>query len=85
MAARKFAISMPAEVMKLIDGAAADRGITRSRFIADVLRKAAQARSDAAITRQLNAVFADDESVDREQRSTARALQRAGTTRGTEW
>ena len=84
MAAKKFAISVPAEVMDEVDRAAADRKITRSRFIADVLKQAARARSDAEITRRLNEVFAD-RAADAEQRATARALQRAGKSVGTAW
>lgn len=73
MGARKFAISIPEEVMEQIDEAAARRGITRSRFISDVLRTAARARTDAEITRRLDEVFSDPE-VAREQRRTSRAF-----------
>lgn len=84
MPARKFAISIPEDVMKQVDRAAASRGVTRSRFIAEVLRRAAQARSDAEITRQLDRVFADT-AMSREQRRRARALQSAKPRAGTEW
>jgi len=84
MAARKFAISMPEDVMEQIDRAAADRGITRSRFIAEVLKKTARARTDAEITRRLNDVFSDEETTS-EQRKTARDFQRVASSVGTEW
>ena len=84
MAARKFAISMPEDVMEQIDRAAADRGITRSRFIAEVLKKTARARTDAEITRRLNGVFSDEEATS-EQRKTARDFQRVASSVGTEW
>ncbi|HEX4475853.1 MAG TPA: ribbon-helix-helix protein, CopG family [Polyangiaceae bacterium] len=71
MGVHKFAISIPVEVMEQIDEAAARRGVTRSRFISDVLRQAARARSDAEITRRLDEVFSDPE-VTREQRRTSR-------------
>jgi hypothetical protein len=73
MAAHKFAISVPEEVMAQIDEAAQRRGVTRSRFITDVLRRAARARSDAEITRRLDEIFSDPE-VAREQRRVNRSL-----------
>src|SRR5262249_7344866 len=57
MAAKKFAISVPEDVMAEIDRAAASRGVTRSRFIAQILALAARQRRDRAITRALDRVF----------------------------
>ena len=73
MAVHKFAISVPEEVMEQIDEAAERRGVTRSRFITDVLRKVARARTDAEITRRLDEVFAAPH-VAAEQRRTSRAF-----------
>ena len=84
MAARKFAISVPEQVMGEVDEAAAERGWTRSRFISHVLRIAARAQSDAAITRKVNALFADPELA-REQRETAEAFAKVRTSAGTKW
>ncbi len=84
MAVKKFAISVPEDVMEQVDHAAAARGISRSRFIADVLRKSARARTDAEVTRRLNELFAD-EAVAAEQRDTATTLQGAASSSGTEW
>lgn len=84
MAVTKFAISVPQEVMKEVDRAAAARGVTRSRFVSDLLRKAARARTDAEITRQLDELFSD-ESLAAEQRETAEALGDAGIDTDTEW
>jgi len=74
MAARKFAISIPEEVMAQVDRAAGERGLTRSRFIAIVLARTARARSDAAISRRIDEVLADPE-IAAEQRSTAAAYR----------
>ena len=84
MAARKFAISVAQEVMEQVDSAAKRRGVTRSRFISDVLRRVARARSDAEITRRLNALFADL-AITEEQRETAEAYRIARHPSGTEW
>jgi metal-responsive CopG/Arc/MetJ family transcriptional regulator len=71
MAVHKLAISVPKDVIAEVDRAAKRLGVTRSRFISDVLRKVARARTDAEITRRLDAVFGDPE-VAAEQRRTNR-------------
>lgn len=84
MAARKFAISVPENVMRQVDRAARRRGMTRSGFIAEVLARVARARTDFEISRRVDAFFADPE-IAREQVETARAFRRAAATAGTEW
>ncbi|RMH38346.1 MAG: hypothetical protein D6689_19800 [Deltaproteobacteria bacterium] len=84
MAVKKIAISVPEDVLAQVDRAAAQLGVPRSRFISDVLRRVASARSDAEIRRRVNAVFADPE-VAREQRDTARAASRAVRASEAEW
>jgi hypothetical protein len=84
MAAKKFAISIPEDVMREVDRAARGAGVTRSRFIAGVLRRVARARSDADITRRVDALFADA-ALAREQAGTAAALRARGSPAGTEW
>ncbi|MBX3274153.1 MAG: ribbon-helix-helix protein, CopG family [Sandaracinaceae bacterium] len=84
MPVKKIAISVPEDVARQVDEAAAARGVTRSRFITDVLRTAARARTDAEITRRLDELFAD-ETVTREQRETARDYQQAAPKDGTQW
>jgi hypothetical protein len=55
MAFKKIAISKPEDVVKAVDRAAAHQRTTRSPYIADGLRRVARARSDAEITRRINA------------------------------
>lgn len=69
---------MPADLLAGVDAAARERGESRSRFIARVLRTAVRARRDAEITRKLDELFADTTLRD-EQRREAAALDRAGT------
>ncbi len=83
MGAHKFAISVPEEVMARVDEAAERRGVTRSRFITDVLRKVARAQTDADITRRLDEVFGKSD-VAREQRRMSRELLTARADDG-EW
>lgn len=56
---KKIAISVPEAVLSEVDRAAKRRGVTRSRFISEVLAKVAAARSDAEIRRRVNAIFSD--------------------------
>ena len=84
MAARKFAISIPEDVMTHVDQAARRRGVTRSRFIAQVLSHVASARRDAEISDAVDAFFADPAMV-REQAATARAFRKVAVRAGTEW
>jgi hypothetical protein len=84
MPVRKIAISVPEDVLLQVDRAAKSRGMTRSRFISQALRRIAGARRDAEITRRIDELFSDPE-IAREQVDTARAFQRARSPRGTEW
>jgi metal-responsive CopG/Arc/MetJ family transcriptional regulator len=83
MGVHKFAISVPEEVMARVDEAAQRRGVTRSRFITDVLRKVARAQRDADITRRLDELFGRPD-VAREQRRSSRELVTARVDDG-EW
>lgn len=84
MAVRKIAISIPEDVVRAVDHAAARRRTTRSAYIADVLRRVAHARSDAEITRRINAVVADA-TVAREQKDTAAAFNARRRRDGWKW
>jgi metal-responsive CopG/Arc/MetJ family transcriptional regulator len=84
MRATKFGISIPTEVMKAVDRAARERGITRSRFIAEVLRRVARAKRDDEISRRIDEVLSDP-ALRRDQRSMAADYRRIQPRRGTEW
>ncbi len=78
MASSKIAITVPENVLSEVDAAAEARGETRSGFISRVLRTALKARRDAAITRRLNELFADEGVVASQDRIT-REMDSAGT------
>ena len=71
MALRKTAIAIPEDVMDGVDEAAHERGWSRSRFITEVLRRALRARRDAAITRQLDELFAEPAVADHQRHEAA--------------
>jgi hypothetical protein len=80
----RFAVCVPAEVMRLVDLAAEERGITRSRFISELLRRVASARSDQDISRQVDEALSDA-GLAGEQRATSAAYGRIRPRSGTEW
>jgi len=84
MAVRKFAISVAEEVMEQVDRAAARRQMTRSGFVAHVLREIARARSDAETTKRINRIMADPELA-AEQKETADAFGALASRRGARW
>lgn len=84
MAVRKIAISVPEDVMEVVDRAAARRHTTRSAYISEILRRVASARTDAEITRRIDAVFSDRD-VARAQVETAAAFATAEPGAGWEW
>lgn len=84
MATKKFAISVPEDVMDEVSRAAAQQGVSRSAYIVQVLRRLAGAQKDAEISRRINALF-DDPAIAAEQAQTARAFRRSSGSPGTEW
>lgn len=77
MAHRKTAIALPEEILEAVDRAAAERGISRSRFISEILKIALRARRDAKITRQLDALFAEEELANAQRREAEELQQHA--------
>lgn len=84
MKAKKIAISVPADVIDEVDGAAKRRRVTRSAFITDILRRVARAKRDADITKQISDFFSDSE-IAAEQSRTARDYRAVSSGIGTEW
>lgn len=77
MPLRKTAIALPEDLLDAVDRAAAARRQSRNHFITRVLRAAVRAGRDAAITRRLDELFAD-EAVAAAQRADAATLDAAG-------
>ncbi len=78
MASAKIAITVPEDVLSEVDAAARLRGETRSGFISRILKTALKARRDAAVTRRLNELFAEESVVATQERIT-REMDSAGT------
>ena len=81
---KRVTVWLPDETVAALHGAAAARGVSRSRFVVNALRAAAWTRSDEGIALRVDRLMADPRLA-KEQRCTARAFQRGGSRRGTEW
>ena len=75
---RKTAIALPADLLSDVDRAAHELGESRSRYITRILRLAVRARRHAAVTRRLDALFADP-ALAAEQRRSAEQLDAVGS------
>ncbi len=82
MRAAKFAISIPAETMTQVDRAAKRLGLTRSRYIANILARVAKHERDTAVSKQVDAALAELEEQDL---GTVAHLSKARRREGTEW
>jgi metal-responsive CopG/Arc/MetJ family transcriptional regulator len=80
MALRKTAVALPDELLAAIDHAASERGESRNRFVTEVLQRAVRARRDADVTRRLDALFADTDVKEAQNRQAAEL-----DASGTEW
>ena len=78
MSLRKTAIAIPEALLEAVDRAAEARHESRNRFVTRVLEAAVRARRDAAVTRRLDALFADAD-IASSQRQQSAALDAAGT------
>jgi len=78
MARAKIAITVPEDLLSVVDAASRARGETRSGFISRILKTALKARRDAGITRRLNELFAEESVVATQERIT-REMDSAGT------
>jgi metal-responsive CopG/Arc/MetJ family transcriptional regulator len=81
-ASRRTTITVPADLLAETDRAARERGESRSRYIARVLRAAMRARRDEEITRRLDEFYARYPEIAEEERRCAEEMERAS---GIDW
>jgi hypothetical protein len=74
----KTAIAVPADLLRAVDVIAHERGESRSRFVQHLLHAAVRSRTDAEVTRRLDALFADPALAERQRRETEE-MDSAGT------
>jgi len=84
MNTQKVAITMPTDLVKVVDEVSRKKGLSRSKYISVVLRERLMADRKNQIREAYNRVFSD-ESIQKEQLETALWFDKAGAKEGQEW
>lgn len=84
MNTRKVAISIPKNLINAIDALSKEKGVSRSKFITDILREKLGDERKRRIREEYDRVFSD-EAIVREQLETAGWLESGGNPEGQEW
>lgn len=84
MNTQKVAITVPKNILAMIDKISRTKGISRSKLISSMLSQKLADEKYAYLKNSYNAVF-DDDSIKEEQRSTAQWFEQAGNDGGQEW
>jgi len=84
MNTQKIAITVPSDLLDIIDKTSAQRRISRSKFISLVLREKLQEERNRYLKNEYDRVFTDKAICD-EQLKTAMWFDGAGSKEGQEW
>ncbi len=84
MNTQKVAITIPKNLILLIDKVSKERGLTRSRYITSVLSEKIVEERKQLLKDAYNKVFSD-ETIQKEQLDTARWFEGTGSEGGQEW
>jgi len=84
MNTQKVAITIPSDLIILIDNISKKRGMSRSKFISTVLHEKILDERNRQIKEAYNRIFSD-ESICKEQLETASWFEGTGSDKGQEW
>ena len=84
MNTQKVAITVPIDLLSIIDDISKQKGMSRSRFISTILREKVVQEKEKRIKAAYNRVFSD-ELILKEQIETASWLEGTGSKKGQEW
>ncbi len=84
MNTQKIAISIPMDLVFMIDEISKKQGISRSRFISNILREKMIYERSQRIKEAYDQIFSD-ETICKEQLETAAGFEAFGSTEGQEW
>ena len=84
MNTQKVAITIPNDIIAIIDKISKKTGVSRSKYISEVLRDKIKEEQGKKLTSAYNDVFAD-ESIKKEQLETAEWFKRSGDSEGESW
>ena len=84
MNTQKVAITIPAELVIMIDNISKQKGMSRSKYISTVLREKVRNEKERLRKEAYNRVFSD-ELIRKEQLETATWFEGTGSKEGQEW
>ena len=84
MNTQKVAITIPSDLVIMIDDISKQMGLSRSKYISTVLREKILSEKERQIKDSFNRVFSDD-SIKKEQLQTAIWFDGTGNQGGQEW
>ena len=84
MNTKKVAITIPSDLLKIIDNIRSEQSLSRSKFITLLLRQKILEERSLQIRQSYDRVFSD-ETIVREQLETAGWLDDSGSDEGQEW
>ena len=84
MNTRKVAITIPTDLVVIIDDISRQLGLSRSKYISTVLREKVFSEKERQISESYNRIFSDD-SIQKEQLQTAIWFDGTGNQGGQEW
>ena len=84
MNTKKVAISIPSDLLSIIDDVRSDQGLSRSKFITLLLRQKILDERSRQIKQSYDKVFSD-ETIVKEQLETAAWFDGSGSDKGQEW
>ena len=84
MNTQKVAITIPTDLVIMIDDISRQLGLSRSKYISTVLREKVLSEKEQHIKESFNRVFSDD-SIKKEQLQTAIWFDGTGNQGGQEW
>ncbi len=84
MNTQKVAITIPKDLLAIVDALSKQQGLSRSKFISFTLKEKLSERKENEIKEAYNKVFSDN-SICKEQLETAKWFQQAEYNEGQEW
>ncbi len=84
MNTQKVAITIPRRLLTMIDAASLEQGLSRSRYISNILKEKVDEDRNRSLKEAYDRVFSDD-SIRKEQIETIRWFESIESKEGMEW
>ncbi len=84
MNTQKVALTIPKDLLAVVDAITRERGISRSKFISTLIRERIRKEKNTHLKESYDRVFSD-EQIRKEQLETARWFEAGGSGEGQDW